>query len=188
MAHVVLFHHAHGLTEGVAAFADELGAHGHQVTVPDLYDGVTFATVEEGVAHAEQIGFGEIVARGRAAAEPLPADIAYAGFSLGALPAQALAQTRAGARAALLYHGGEPVDAFGAPWPDGVALQIHVMDGDEWVEMDVAEELARTVPGAELYVYPGSAHLFTDSSLDDYDHDAAHLVLERTLALLSRLR
>lgn len=188
MTELIVFHHAQGLTEGIGAFADELRSHGHQATVPDLYEGAIFPTLEEGVAHAERIGFDEIISRGVAAAGSLPADIMYAGFSLGALPAQQLAQTRPGAKGALLYHGGVPVSTFDAGWPNGVLLQIHVMDQDEWGEVDVLEELARTVDGAEFFLYPGSAHLFTDSSLDAYHHEATQLVLERTLAMLSRLR
>jgi dienelactone hydrolase len=187
MAELILFHHAQGLTDGVAAFADRLRSHGHQVSAPDLYDGATFATIDEGVAHAERIGFDEIIARGAAAAEPLPAGIVYAGFSLGVLPAQKLAQTRPGARGALLYHSGVPVSTFGSGWPDGVPLQIHVMEQDEWGDVEDCAELARTIDGAELYLYPGSAHLFCDSSLGDYDHEAAELVFERTLAMLRRL-
>lgn len=187
MADIIVFHHAQGLTGGVVAFADQLRAHGHQVSVPDLYEGAMFATVDEGVAHAEQMGFDELIARGEGAAEALSPEAVYAGFSLGALPAQKLAQTRTGARGALLYHGGVPASTFASGWPDGVALQLHVMDRDEWSELDVVEELVRTADGAELYVYPGSAHLFTDSSLGDYDPTAADLVMDRTLAFLKRL-
>jgi dienelactone hydrolase len=99
MAEVVLFHHAQGLTPGVAAFADELRRAGHTVHAPDLYDGRTFATLEEGLAYAEEIGFDEVTERGVQAAEALPAELVYAGFSLGLGPAQRLAQTRPGARA-----------------------------------------------------------------------------------------
>lgn len=49
MAEVLLFHHAQGLTDGIRAFADDLRAAGHTVHTPDLYDGLTFPTVEEGV-------------------------------------------------------------------------------------------------------------------------------------------
>lgn len=187
MARMIVFHHAQGLTDGIVAFADQLRAHGHQVSVPDLYEGVTFATVEEGVAPAEQIGFDELIARGEGAAETLSTETVYAGFSLGALPAQKLARTRPGARGAVLYHGGVPASTFATGWPHGVALQLHLMDRDEWSELDVVEELAGTADDAELYVYPGSAHLFTDSSLGDYDPTAADLVMDRTLAFLKRL-
>ncbi len=187
MADLILFHHAQGLTDGVNAFADQLRAAGHQVTVPDLYDGATFATVDEGVAHAEHLGFDNIIAAGAAAAETLPDRLVYAGFSLGALPAQKLARTRPGALGALIYHGGVPVSTFGESWPPGVGLQIHINEHDEWSELDVARELvehAGTRADAELFIYPGSTHLFADSSLPDYEPESAALVLQRTLDFL----
>src|SRR5512133_2537099 len=121
MAEVVLFHHAQGLTSGVVAFADELRRAGHTVHTPDLLDGRTFGSIDEGLAYAQELGFpGEILARGARAVEGLPADLVYAGFSLGVLPAQMLAQTRPGAKGALLLHGFVPTSEFEAPWPDGV--------------------------------------------------------------------
>src|SRR3712207_5510440 len=130
MAEVVLFHHAQGLTPGVVALADELRRAGHTVHAPDLYDGRTFATLEEGVAHAQEIGFGEVIDRGLRAVEGLPAELAYAGFSLGVLPAQKLAQTRPGAQAALLCYSFVPVSEFGPSWPAGVPVQVHGKDAD----------------------------------------------------------
>jgi dienelactone hydrolase len=108
----------------------------------------------------------------------------YAGFSLGVLPAQMLAQTRAGARGALLFHGAIPLSEFNGGWPDGVPLQIHTMEDDEWGDVVVARQLAATVPGAELYLYPGQRHLFADRSLSDYDEGAAALLRKRVLAFL----
>ncbi len=186
MADVLLFHHAHGLTDGVRAFADDLRAAGHQVTVPDLYDGRRFDTVEEGVAHADALGFGTVIERGVAAAQELPADLVYAGFSLGAMPAQWLAQSRAGARGALLYHSAVPIGEFGVGWPDRLPVQLHIMVDDPFDDLAVMEELASTA-GGELYTYDGDAHLFTDRSLADFDAAAAELVLGRTLAFLARL-
>src|ERR671930_1322659 len=104
MAEVLLFHHAQGLTDGVRAFADTLRAAGHVVHAPDLYDGNTFAELDDGIAYAEEVGFDTIIERGRAAAEGLPDDVVYAGISLGVLPAQMLAQTRRGARGAVFLH------------------------------------------------------------------------------------
>src|SRR5256885_6654682 len=125
MAEVVLFHHVHGLTPGIVAFADELRAAGHTVHTPDLYEGRTFDTLEEGVAHAGEIGFGEVLERGVRAVEGLPAELVYGGFSLGVMPAQELAQTRPGARGALLFHSCLPVSEVGTAWPDGGPGQIH---------------------------------------------------------------
>jgi dienelactone hydrolase len=188
MTTVLLFHHAHGQTPGFLAFADDLRAAGHTVHTPDVYEGATFADLDEGVAHAGDVGFGEIIRRGTEAAQDLPTDIVYAGFSLGVMPAQSLAQTRPGAKGALLYSACLPPSEFGGPWPQGVPVQIHMMDEDPWGEEDrpAAEALAKEVEDAELFVYPGSGHLFTEPALEGYDEQAARLLKERTLAFLDR--
>lgn len=187
MTHVILFHHAQGLTDGVEEFAQRLRDAGHDVVVPDLYDGRIFDTLDEGVANAEAIGFETIIQRGEQAADALPANTVYAGFSLGTLPAQKLAQTRAGALGALLFHGGIPAATFGSEWPESTLLQMHVTEGDEWVELDEVEQLAGDAAHAELFIYPGSAHLVADPSLDEYDDELAELILERSILFLDRL-
>jgi dienelactone hydrolase len=189
MTTVLLFHHARGQTPGFLAFVDELREAGHTVHAPDLYEGKTFGTVDEGVANAKQVGFSEIIRRGMEAAQGLPADIVYAGFSLGVMPAQSLTQTRPGAQGAILFHGALPTSEFEAPWPQGVPLQIHMMDEDPWAGEDrsAAEALVEQIEGAELFIYPGSGHLFADPSSDDYDEQAAGLLKERTLAFLERV-
>jgi dienelactone hydrolase len=189
MAEVVLFHHAQGLTPGVVAFADELRRAGHTVHTPDLFDGRTFGTLEEGMRHAEQIGFpDEVIRRGGQAVEGLPAALVYAGFSLGVLPAQKLAQTRPGAQGALLFYSCVPVAAFGSAWPDGVPVQVHGMDADPIFvgegDIDAARELIEQAKDAELFLYPGDQHYFADSSLPSYDADATALLIQRVLAFL----
>jgi dienelactone hydrolase len=186
---LILFHHAHGLTDGVEAFADELRVAGHVVHVPALFEGRTFDTLEDGVAHAEEIGFDTVVERGRRAAADLPDGIVYAGFSLGVLPAQALAQTRLGARGAVFLHSCIQPAEFGGAWPGDVPVQIHLMEDDDWAlppneDMAAARELADTVERAELFLYPGDGHVFTDRGLPDYDEAAARLVMERVLDFL----
>jgi dienelactone hydrolase len=188
MAEVLLFHHVHGLTDGCVAFADDLRAAGHVVHTPDLYDGKTFADLDEGMAYAREVGFDTIVERGRLAAESLPNELVYGGFSLGAVPAQMLSQTRPGAGGALLFHAAIPTSEFGGAWPQGVPLQIHTMEGDELGDVDVARELAAEVAGAELFLYPGDRHLFTDRSLSEYDESAARLVMQRVLSFLEAQR
>lgn len=189
MAEILLFHHAQGQTEGFLAFADELRGAGHVVHTPDLYDGKTFAGLEDGVGHAKQTGFDVLIKRGAAAAEGLRAELVYAGFSLGVLPAQLLAQTRPGARGALLLHACVSPAEFDTPWPAGVPLQIHMMDGDDWGEEDlvVARALVDEIENAELFLYPGDGHLFADSSLADFDAEAAALLKERSLMFLERV-
>jgi dienelactone hydrolase len=190
MAEVLLFHHAQGLTAGVLSFADELRAAGHVVHAPDLYDGETFDDLDEGVGYARKVGFDTIGERGRLAAEGLPNEIVYAGFSLGAMPAQMLAQTSSGAKGALLFHSAIPPSEFGGPWPQGVSLQIHLMEADEWAlegDLDAAREIDETVESAELFLYPGDRHLFADNSLPDYDESAATLLKQRVLSFLRNI-
>jgi dienelactone hydrolase len=186
MADVVVFHHAQGLTPGVLAFADGLRAAGHRVATPDLYAGASFDTLEAGIAHAEQLGFDTIIERGVAAAGQLPCATVHLGFSLGVMPAQKLAQMRGDAKGALLLHACVPLDCFG-PWPPGLPLQIHVMENDRLGDVEVAREIAAAVDTAELFLYPGDRHLFTDCSLDQHDPDAAALLMRRVLAFLQRL-
>ena len=188
MAELLIFHHAQGLTPGVRAFGERMAAAGHTVHVPDLYDGRTFETLDEGIAHAGEIGFGTVVARGVAAADGLPAALAYVGFSLGVLPAQALAQQRPGATAAALFHSCVPPEEFGS-WPAGVPLQIHIMDRDPLAsppetDLETARRLDAELDEATFFSYPGDQHLFSDESLPSYDAQAARTAEERVLELL----
>jgi dienelactone hydrolase len=188
MAEVLLFHHALGLTPGVVTFADELRRAGHTVHTPDLFEGRTFDTLQEGVAHAEKVGFGEILARGVRSADTRPAELVYAGFSLGVLPAQKLAQTRVGARGAVLCYSCVPVSEFGSGWPDGVPVQVHGMNADPIFvgegDIDAARALVDEAADAELFLYAGDQHYFADSSLPSYDPEAAALLTQRVLEFL----
>jgi dienelactone hydrolase len=195
MAEVVLFHHVQGLTDGVRAFADELRAGGHAVHTPDLFGGERPPTIDDGIALVQSIGDEVLAERADKAVADLPAGLVYGGFSFGAATGQRLAQTRPGARGALLYESCLPITgdwAFG-PWPAGVPVQIHGMDADPFFalegDIDFARELVTTVGPdlAELFIYPGDKHLFTDSSLPSYDADATALVLRRSRNLLDRV-
>jgi dienelactone hydrolase len=188
MSEVVLFHHVQGLTGGVRALADELRQGGHTVHTPDLFDGRTFATLEEGMAFARETGFGALGERGIAAAEALPAEVVYAGISFGVMPAQELAQTRAGAAGALFISACLPYTEFGDDWPAGVPVQVHGKDADEFFDEDLAAARALTDSSddAELFLYSGKEHLFTDSSLPAYDEPATALLVERVLSFLAR--
>jgi len=191
LAEIVLFHHVQGLTPGIAAFADDLRAAGHTVHTPDLFDGRTFPTLDEGMAHAKTVGFEAILDRGVGEAEALGADLVYAGISLGVMPAQKLAQTRAGARGALLIDACLPVTEFGDGWPEGVPVQIHGMDADpnfvEGGDLDAARAMVDATERAELFLYAGDVHLFADASLPSYDRQATELMTGRILDFLSAL-
>lgn len=190
MTDVVVFHHAQGLTPGVQRFADDLRSGGHRVEVPDLFEGKTFDALEAGLAYVEDVGFGTFLDRGRRAVEGMPDGLVYAGFSLGVLPAQMLAQTRPGAAGALFVHACIPISEFGGKWPPGVPVQIHAMEADPYFvsegDLEAARTLVETTDMAELFLYPGSQHLFADEGLPSYDPAAATLLKDRALEFLDR--
>lgn len=189
MAEVLLFHHAQGLTPGIISFADTLRSAGHVVHTPDLFEGRTFDTLEQGMSFVEEVGFGQLIERGVRAAEGMPAALVYAGFSLGVLPAQMLAQTRVGARGALLFYACVPVSEFGSAWPKEVPVQVHGMDADPIFvgegDIDAARALVAAADDAALFLYPGDQHYFADSSLPSYDPEATALLTERVLDFLA---
>jgi dienelactone hydrolase len=194
MTEVVLFHHVQGLTDGVRAFADELRAGGHTVHAPDLFEGERPETVDAGVAFVKSMG-DTLSERANQVVADLPESLVYAGFSWGGSTAQEFAQTRAGALGALLYESCMPITGDWAigPWPDGVPVQIHGMEQDPIFglegDLEFARQLVTTVGPelAELFVYPGDQHLFTDRSLPSYDADATALVLQRSREFLDRV-
>jgi dienelactone hydrolase len=195
MAEVVLFHHVQGLTEGVRSFADDLRDGGHTVHTPDLFEGERPASIEEGVALVQRIGDETLDKRAEDALAGLPGGLVYAGFSYGVSQAQRLAQTRPGARGALLYEAFVSLEAewsYG-PWPARLPVQIHGMEDDPFFaeegDLDAARDFVDAVGPdvAELFIYPGDQHLFTDSSLPSYDADATAQVLRRSREFLDRV-
>jgi dienelactone hydrolase len=194
MAEVVLFHSVLGLRPGVIAAAERLRAAGHTVHAPDYFDGEVFEDLDEGLRKRDALGYAEIVRRAKEAAVGLPAGLAFAGFSLGAVPAELLAATAPGARGAVLMHAAIPVEGFGEfgveRWPEGVPVQVHYAAEDPWVEAEV-EALGEAVRGAgaafEEHAYPGSGHLFADPDLPEYDHASSETMWRRVLAFLDRV-
>ena len=193
MADVILFHHIRGLTPGVHAIADRWRAAGHTVHTPDLYGGRTFDSIEAGAAYSSGEGHPDFAALADEAVGALPAALVYAGISFGVMQAQRLAQTRPGAVGAVLLESCLPISGEWAigPWPDGVPVQVHGADADEFFagegDLDAARELVDSTSDGALFVYRGDQHLFEDSSLPSYDAEATELLHDRVLALLSRL-
>ena len=192
MTEVVLFHHALGQTSGFHTFATNLREAGHRVHIPDLFEGRTFDSIDDGMAYASKIGFPDgILGRATNAVADLPHDVVYAGFSLGVVPAQYLAQTRAGSRGALLCYSCVPPEMFGVPWPAGMPAQIHGMDADPFFvdegDIDAARAIVAENEAVELFLYRGDQHYFADSSLPSYDPEAAALLNERVLSFLAQI-
>lgn len=178
---IVLFHSAYGLRPAVHAAADRLRAAGFEVHVPDLYDGRTAQTVEDGMAVRDEIGNDELLRRAVRAVAPYSGQgLVYAGFSFGGSVAQTLALGDEKARGLLLLHGTSDI-ADGAA--TGIPVQLHVADPDPFESEDWLNSwyLGMRKAGADVEVhrYRGAGHLYTDPELPDYDAQAA----ERTWAV-----
>lgn len=192
MTRVVLFHSAQGLRPGVEEWSARLREAGHEAWTPDLFDGRTFDDLEAGVAYRDELGIPELMRRAEAALAELPAELVYAGFSMGAATAGYYAATRPGARGAILMHGVPPLREFGVEaWPEELPAQVHFADNDPWVEGEEIVEFERLTDAAgavlEIHAYPGDGHLFADPGSPDFDAAAAELMLARQLELLERL-
>ena len=189
MAEVLMFHHILGRTLGMEALAERFRQGGHVVHLPDLFEGRVFRTRDEGRAHVDEVGTDTLIERARIVAAALPPALVYVGVSLGVLPAQLLTQTRLGARGAVLISAAVEPSELGAPWPAGVPLQVHAETEDALMldegDLDAARNLVDSLPDAELFLYEGSAHLFTEAGGPEYDPDATALLVDRVHRFLA---
>lgn len=186
MAEIILFHHAQGLTEGLRTCAERLAAAGHVVHTPDMYSGKVFGRLDDGLAFASRIGHDAIEEVARRSAREYPHTNTSIGFSLGAFPAQLLAQEWHKIDGLALVAGGLPPCDLGGDWRSAVRLSVHVADPDDWVPSGSLDPLLLHARDPEVHTYPGIGHMFVDPSSPDYDADAADLFEERLLAWLAQ--
>jgi dienelactone hydrolase len=189
---VALFHSVLGCRPGFLQFADQLHSAGHEVHPIDIFNGVTFASLGEGLAMRDSIGIPELIRRATDGVNALPTGTVYVGFSMGASIAQYFAAVRTGSRGAVLMSGADdPADSEIDGWPHGVPVQVHYAIDDSWIDHPQVDALAKAVTAAgasfECHIYPGSGHLFADPELPEYDGRSANLMLKRTLDFLDRL-
>ncbi|MFE1949044.1 MULTISPECIES: dienelactone hydrolase family protein [Streptomyces] len=187
---IMLFHSTYGLRPAVTAAADRLRAAGHEVWTPDLFDGRTFDTVEEGMEYKEEVGKDELLRRAVLAAAPYSErGLVYAGFSLGAATAQTLALGDDKAKGLLLLHGTSDIAETASV--DELPVQLHVaspdvFETDDWLNTWYLQ-MGKVGADVEIYRYPGAGHLFTDPELPDYDEEAAEATWRVALGFLDSL-
>ncbi|MFD5391690.1 MULTISPECIES: dienelactone hydrolase family protein [Streptomyces] len=187
---IVLFHSAYGLRPAVQEAAGRLRAAGHEVVVPDLYEGQTAETVEDGMVIKERIGRDELLKRAITAAAPYSdRGLVYAGFSLGGALAQNLALADDKARGLLLLHGTS--DIADDTTVDELPVQLHVADPDPFEPHDWLNawylRMRRAGADVEVFRYAGAGHIFTDPELPDYDKEAAEATWRVALGFLAGL-
>lgn len=189
MTTVALFHSALGLRPAIGTFAEHLRARGHAVHTPDLYDGEVFEDLDAGIAKRDAVGIDELFARAQRAVADLPADTVYAGFSMGAAAAQAMALSQPGAHGAILIDGAVPLSAIGlSTWPADVAVQLHAVTDDPWFPRAEIDEFLDGVPDdvREVHLYDGRGHLVFDDAWPDHDPDVAERLRDNVVDWLSR--
>ncbi|KPI07187.1 dienelactone hydrolase [Actinobacteria bacterium OK074] len=187
---VMLFHSTYGPRPAVRAAADRLRAAGHEVWTPDLFEGRTFETVEEGMAAQDAIGKEELLKRAVLAAAPYSErGLVYAGFSLGAALAQTLALGDEKAKGLLLLHGTS--DIADTASVDELPVQLHVAEPDPFEPDDWLSawylRMGKVGADVEVHRYPGAGHLYTDPDLPDYDEEAAEATWRVALGFLDSL-
>ncbi|MER5884473.1 dienelactone hydrolase family protein [Streptomyces sp. NPDC001941] len=187
---IMLFHSVYGLRPAVHAAAGRLREAGHHVRVPDLFEGQTAGSVEEGIELRERIGKDELLRRAVLAAAPYSdKGLVYAGFSFGASVAQTLALGDEKARGLLLLHGTSDIAEGVAV--DDLPVQLHVADPDPYETHDWLNawylNMGRAGADVEVYRYPGAGHLFTDPELPDHDAAAAEEAWKTALGFLDSL-
>ncbi|MFF3495064.1 dienelactone hydrolase family protein [Streptomyces sp. NPDC002795] len=187
---IMLFHSAFGPRPAVEAAADRLRAAGHEVWTPDLFEGRTFDTVEEGMAFKDEIGKDELLKRAVLAAAPYSdRGLVYAGFSFGAATAQTLALGDDKAKGLLLLHGTSDIAEGVAV--DELPVQLHVAEPDPFETDDWLTawylQMGRAGADVEVYRYAGAGHLYTDPDLPDYDEEAAEATWRVALGFLESL-
>ncbi|MEU9193451.1 dienelactone hydrolase family protein [Streptomyces hundungensis] len=187
---IMLFHSVHGMRPAVREAAERLRAAGHEVHVPDLYEGRTAETAEEGARLKDEIGKEELLKRAVLAAAPYSErGLVYAGFSLGGSIAQTLALGDEKARGLLLFHGTSDMAENTAV--DELPVQLHVADPDPFESADWLNswylQMRRAGADVEIYRYPGAGHLYTDPELPDYDEASAELTWRTALGFLDSL-
>jgi dienelactone hydrolase len=189
---IVLFHSACGLRPAVKDVAARLREAGHRVHTPDLYEGQVFDDLEAAAKHRDAVGVPNLIARAQAAVAKLPAELVYAGMSMGAGPAELMAGTRPGAQGAILMHGAfAPADYGIEAWPRTAPVQIHYARNDDLVtvpDIEALQAAARKAGArAEVHVYDKGGHLFEDPGLPGHDAGSTRLMLDRVLKFLQEL-
>jgi dienelactone hydrolase len=178
-----------GLRPVELAAAERLCAGGHEVVLPDLFDGATVpGDLDAGFALMERIGWDTIVGRARRSTADVPGDAVLGGFSMGVGVIGALWPERLGAAGVFCLHAPALV-------PDGIRagtpVELHVGTQDGFAPPDQVaafrQSADRAGARAGVHTYPGVGHYFTDESLADYDAAATADTWAHVDAMLAAL-
>lgn len=180
---ILVLHSAYGLRLAVHEGAQRLRALGHQVDVPDLYDGRVAETLPEALKLRDELGRERLLSRAISLATTVKPEV-IVGFSLGGSLAQRVVMRTGAPRRLVLFHG---LAEFVPGTYEGLALQAHLARDDAFSpEEEVAEWQEKFVAAGarvEVHWYEGG-HLFTDPELPDFDGESARLAWDRAIAFV----
>lgn len=188
MPKIALFHSVLGVRAGVHDAAARLSGAGHDVRVVDQYDGRSFDDYVEADRFARSLGYPHLMQRALDAVADLEDGFVAMGFSNGGGMSEFVATQRKVA-GVVMVAGALPLAMLGVDaWPAGTAAQVHYTREDpfrneEWLEAVEGSVRTAGAPLESFTDYPGTGHLFTDTSLpQEYDAESAELAWGRILA------
>lgn len=185
MADVMIFHGITGLIPRAAGIEQPLLEAGHRVVCPDLFEGNSFETPEEGFEYLEKVRFRTLLGRAEEAIADMPPETVLIGISMGTGVASHLARERPECAAAVLLHA-VPGRAKGEPaWPASVPVQVHTSEDDPYFSRENADALIAEAADCRLVLYPGSGHTFADPEAEDYAPEQAPALVRNVTEFIS---
>lgn len=186
---LVILHEIFGLTDQLKSVARYYAEDGFDTIVPALYDRVwprtivPFGDIDEGRALMNKLNIENILIDIDAARDHIDQGngASVLGFGLGGGLALKAA-TMLSLKSAVSYYGAGLTGYLDAP--PKCPMQFHFGDADMMNAPAEIENLQKSIPGAETYIY-SAGHAFANDAWDRYVSDAALPALERSVSFLN---
>jgi carboxymethylenebutenolidase len=183
-----------GVNRHIRAVCDRLAAAGYVAVAPAVFD--RFArdfdsgyTPDE-IAHARglmgNLNWDHMMADIAAAKDELKSagPVGVIGFCMGGTAAFLAACRIPGLAASVCYYGGA-IGKFADEKPK-CPIQMHFGEKDESIPQTVVEEIKKKQPQAEIYVYAGASHAFSNDDRASFQKAATDLAWSRTQEFLAK--
>lgn len=183
-----------GVNHHIRAVCDKLAAEGYVAVAPAVFDRFT-RDFESGytpdeIAHARgllgSLNWDHMMADMTAARDEMKSagPLGVIGFCMGGTAAFLGACRIPGLAAAVCYYGGA-IGKFVDEKPK-CPIQMHFGEKDESIPLATVDIIKAKHPQAEIYVYPGAPHAFSNNDRPNFRQEATDLAWQRTTAFLSK--
>jgi carboxymethylenebutenolidase len=183
-----------GVNRHIRAVCDRLATIGYVAVAPAVFD--RFArdfesgyTPDE-IAHARgllgSLNWDHMMADIAAARDEMKSvgPVGVIGFCMGGTAAFLAACRTPGLATSVCYYGGA-IGKFADEKPK-CPIQMHFGEKDESIPQTVVEEIKKKQPQAEIYVYPGAPHAFSNDDRASFQKEATDLAWKRTQEFLAK--